>query len=67
MRTFSSLAYGKRHCYVVPTKAEDSRKGGGGGVQTNFVWFFFVFFIVVFFGIKSLEKISTSSMSFITQ
>ena len=66
MRTFSSLEYGKRHCYVVPTKAEDSRKGGGG-VQTIFVWFVFVVCIVVCFGIKRLEKISTSSMSFITQ
>ena len=64
-----SLDYGKRHCNVVPAKAQDSRKGrggGGGGVQTIFFWFVFVVCIVVCFDIKSLEKISTSSMSFIT-
>ena len=44
-----------------------TQERGGGGVQTIFVWFVFVVCIVVCFGIKRLEKISTSSMSFITQ
>ena len=43
MRTFSSLAYGKRHCYVVPTKAEDSRKGGGGGSKPSLFGLFLLF------------------------
>lgn len=53
MRTFSSLEQqnGKRHCNIVPAKAQE--RGGG---QTIFFWFGFVVCIVVCFGIKSLEK-----------
>ena len=53
MRTFSSLEQhnGKRHCNIVPAKAQERGVG-----QTFFFWFGFVVCIVVCFGIKSLEK-----------